>query len=972
MKPRWSDVERIFHDALDRPKHERHPFLDRVCGDDTDLRSEVQSLLDQGSSPGFMDQPAVQVAAEIVGGRSAAPLTGRQIGVYEIGLLLGAGGMGEVYRARDVRLGRDVALKFLPPAFTTDPDRLARFEREARLLAALNHPHIGAIYGIEEADGIRALVLELVEGDTLADRVATGAVPVRHALVWARQIADALDAAHDKGIVHRDLKPANVKITPSGVIKVLDFGLARPDTGRHDSANLSLAPTITADAGIILGTAAYMSPEQARGETVDKRSDVWAFGCVLYELLTGRLAFPASTVSDTLAAILREEPEWKALPRGLPSGVSTLLRRCLDKDVTRRRRDIGDVRAELDDGIARLESGVVEQDIGGGESTPRNVGGAKTAVHSNWLMLSAIAVIVVGSIAWLSWRDTSDSTGPGHDLRLSLLVPPGMQFPEKNSQLAVSSDGKMVAYVASSGGRMPQLILRKLDTNTDQPIAEAINPRHPFFSPDGQWVGFFPDNRIVKTSVADGRSQEIGRADLAETGWWGQGFILFGAGGDLGSEGIRRLPEKGGTVEVLTRPDKSAGELNHNSPQLLPDGQTLLYTARRAYGPHPAARLMIKRAGAAATVLLEDAQAGQYIGNSILIYQQGRSLFATHLNVDTLAVSGRGELLFDDVSMDGRPRWTAGGDLLVYRSLLYRSENDGRQFVWVDRHGQEVPLPAPPRRYAAPSLSPKGDRIAVEIEDEGKFDIWTLDPDRPGLRQITFDGASRYPIWTPDGAHIGVVHRRQNKLYWLTPDGRESRDLVQGKFSIWFGSWAPDMRTLVYMEDNDLTRSDVWAVDPRSKAEPQSIVQSKAREYAGRISPDGRWLTYFSDESGQYQLYLRPLIGGQPVQISSGDKRSRPREAVWSRNNRQLEVFYRQGPEMMVVPVPGGGRPPLGPIRVFQGDYYSIGGPGIVNFDVAPDGRFLMLKPVENHTPHLTVVQGLNRLARERLQPIVR
>ncbi len=353
MTERWSATERIFHAALERPVEARAAFVAEACGGDDALRRDVQSLLDQASAPAFLGQPALQVAAGLVTSASLAPLTGQQLGVYRITALLGRGGMGEVYRARDTRLGREVAIKVLPRALTGNPDRLARLEREARVLASFNHPHIGMLHGLEESDGHLALILELVEGETLAEQLAHGPVPVKSALNWARQIAEALDAAHEKGIVHRDLKPANVKITPQDVVKVLDFGLARTFAGDSDVDEQARSPTITMEGAAIVGTAAYMSPEQARGQAVDKRADVWAFGCVLYELLTGRMAFAGATVPDTLTAVLQGEPDWTALPAGVPPAVTTLLRRCLEKDVRQRRRDIGDVRAELVDALSQ-------------------------------------------------------------------------------------------------------------------------------------------------------------------------------------------------------------------------------------------------------------------------------------------------------------------------------------------------------------------------------------------------------------------------------------------------------------------------------------------------------------------------------------------------------------------------------------------------------------------------------------------
>ena len=437
MTDRWSATERIFHAALERPVEARAAFVADACGKDEALRRDVQSLLDQVSAADFLAQPALQVAAGMVSSDSLAPLTGQQLGVYSITALLGRGGMGEVYRARDTRLGREVAIKVLPRALTADPDRLARFEREARVLASLNHSHIGMLYGLEESGGQRALVLELVEGETLAERLARGAVPLKEALRWARQIADALDAAHEKGIVHRDLKPANIKITPDDVVKVLDFGLARPS-----GPVAEVSPTITLEAAIV-GTAAYMSPEQARGQVVDKRADVWAFGCVLYELLTGRMAFAETTMPDTLAAVLHREPDWTALPASVPPAVTTLLRRCLEKDVRQRRRDIGDIRAELDEALKQPVS-------------PTLPAAAPRARSRRLFPVAMVGVAVIAAAALGGWagRWSRPAMSEARVRPITDLV--GIE-----EMPAVSPDGKDVAFVATVDGRR-QLWLRRL------------------------------------------------------------------------------------------------------------------------------------------------------------------------------------------------------------------------------------------------------------------------------------------------------------------------------------------------------------------------------------------------------------------------------------------------------------------------------------------------------------------------------
>ena len=435
MTERWSLTERIFHAALERPVEARAAFVADACGEDSALRRDVQSLLDQTSAADFLAQPALQVAADLVTPASLAPLTGQSLGVYSITALLGRGGMGEVYRARDTRLGREVAIKVLPRALTANPDRLARFEREARMLASLNHPHIGTLYGLDESGGQRALILELVEGETLAERQARGPVPLKEALTWARQIADALDAAHEKGIVHRDLKPANIKITPQDVVKVLDFGLARTfgaDAGATGS------PSITQEAGVIIGTPAYMSPEQARGQAVDKRADVWAFGCVVYELLTGRMAFAGATVPDTLSAVLHHEPDWTALPARVPPALTTLLRRCLEKDVRQRRRDIGDIRAELDDVLAQPTA-----------TPPSDVGGRRSPARRALRMTLAAAAVAAAAglgAAASRWSSAAPSDPAGASETRFKRITDAVGVEEMP---AISPDGKDVAFVAT-------------------------------------------------------------------------------------------------------------------------------------------------------------------------------------------------------------------------------------------------------------------------------------------------------------------------------------------------------------------------------------------------------------------------------------------------------------------------------------------------------------------------------------------
>ena len=949
MRPeRWQRVETLYHEAVTRAAADRPAFLAGACGDDEELRQEIESLLayDTPAVP-FLDEPALAVAARDVA--DGMPLlTGRSLGPYLIGELLGAGGMGDVYRAHDTVLGRDVAIKILSATFESEPTRLAQFEREARILASFSHPHIGAIYGVQTADGIRGLVLELVDGETLADRIRRGPIPLADAMRIAREIAEALDAAHQRGIVHRDLKPANITMTADGVTKVLDFGLAQAapiDAGSGaDVSSEDGRPTL------IRGTAAYMSPEQARGANVDKRTDIWAFGCVVYEMLTGRAAFAGDTASATVGAVVELTPDWALLAAVAPVNLCLLVRRCLEKDPKRRRRDIGDVLVDLED--APIANGRPAH------TSPR---------HRRMVLAGGLLLLLIVSTLLMWTGRSSEEQGPsrGPLSFSSLLLPAGTDFPEQDNQIAVSPDGTMLAYVSAMAGQAPRLILKKLD-DKEEDIIDALDVRDPFFSPDGRSLGFIAGDTIRVVSLT-GDDTRVIHAPRAESPSWSDDVIVFGESSDLPSAGIRRVSAKGGSPEVISTPDQKAGQTVHQAPQVLPDG-SVMYTVRARTPGGAIDRLVVQTPGKPVRILLDDARFGRYIGNSVLIYQRDRSLFATTLDLQTMTTSGPGVTLFDDLSASTRPLWGAAGGVLVYRP-----RNENRRFVWVSRDGTEIPVPGPPRPYAAPSLSPRGDRIAVDIAGQGNgFDVWMFDIERQRLRPLTSDGASRYPQWTPDGAHVGVDQRTENRLYWIDPDGSGTRELIRRPLPVWIGSWTPDMATLVYMEEHPVTKSDLWTVALTSKATPRPVIQSPAREYGGRLSPDGRWLSYFSDETGRFELYLAAFPAGTPRrQITTRGGAARPREAVWASDSREL--FYRQGAQMLSVRVSAGPDLRAGsPTVLFEGNYYAFGGPGIVNFDVSRDGRFLMLKPVNDPAPHLNLVLGLDRLIGERLRPAVR
>jgi eukaryotic-like serine/threonine-protein kinase len=948
---RWQRVDSLYHQAAARTGDDRTTFLDEACDGDDALRRELESLLAHDDPAGsFLEEAALSVAAREVADQMPR-LTGRRFGPYVVGELLGAGGMGDVYRAEDTVLRREVAIKILPDTFDADPGSLERFEQEARTLASLSHPHIAVIYGVQEAEGVRGLVLELVEGDTLADRIRRGPIQLGEALQIAHEIAEALDAAHQRGIVHRDLKPANIKITADRVTKILDFGLAQ---AAPVSPGTSGEPAPDAQREVIRGTAAYMSPEQARGEIVDKRTDIWAFGCVVYEMLTGRAPFARDTTTETVAAVLEGEPDWTLLSNIAPADLCLLVRRCLDKDAKRRRRDIGDVLSDLD-ALSR--------------PSPASESVRRPQPSRAWfaVLIGAVTLLAIAAGAGVMWRP---AVAPPSELlsNLSLVLPANMDFPSsEENQIAVSPDGTMIAYIAVAAGNAPRLLLKRLDTAETQILSDTIDARDPFFSPDGRWIGFFAGDTLRTLSIADGKSQVIAHVRSGADPSWVPGSIVFGEGGDVPDGGIRRVADSGGPVEMLSRPDRARGETNHLTPQVLSDGRTVLYTVR-TIGPHGATfSVVVRPPGGTARVVVDDASHGRYVGAGALIYQRGHSLFVTAFDPKTLTASGAGTALFSDLSPSpnsARSIWAAGGDVLVYRP-----RNENLRFVWVTRHGSELSLPGPEQPYSSPSLSPNGDRIAVEIGNDGKFDIWLFDLARQALSRVTSDGVSRYPMWTPDGLHLGMVRRRTGSmdLYWQMADGTGVQPLVQGEYPSWIGSWTPDARTLIYMQDNPVTHSDLWAIDLNGQRAFRPLVQTPAREYGGRLSPDGRWLSYVSDETGRFELYVVPFQARHPRwQVSHGGAR----EAIWSRDGREL--FYRDANRMMAVKVAGTetfspGRPEV----LFERDYFQTGSPGIMNYDVTPDGqRFLMLKRADNSGARLTVVQGFRQLIRQHMPPV--
>ena len=933
---RWTTVDRLFGAALERAPHERAAFLREACAGDESLRADVESLLTHASrAAGFLSTPAS--AGEAVG--DGASFVGRQLGPYSIQVPLGVGGMGEVYRARDGTLGRDVAIKILPRIFSTDPDRRARFDREARLLAALNHPHIGAIYGVEDSDGVRALVLELVEGDTLADRLERGALAVSEALHIARQIAEALEAAHEKGIVHRDLKPANIKITPEGIVKVLDFGLAKAAGGDASGPDLTQSPAVPLVGtrhGVILGTAAYMSPEQARGRPVDKRTDIWAFGCVLYEMLTGTQAFPGGDLSEILAGIIKSEPNWDAVPADVPPVLGVWLRRCLHKDSRQRLRDIGDLRLALD----------------GAFDTPSPVPGTSVIAvpprtlrrRSPQLVIAASTIAAaIGGFAMGSLTRSAPPAVPVHVYVDKIELPPTSQLNPNNvaQPLDIAPDGQLLFFLARQGN-VSQLYSRKMDELTWTPIAGAEGAIGSLFmKPDGKMVGFIDagDKTIKKLRLNGDLPVEIceacGAGAFRGASWGANGSIVFAT---TAASGLMQVQETGGVPAPLTSPPPREV---HLQPHFLPDGNALLLTVRRPEGPDHVAYVSLDTHRL--TVLFEGSSP-RFATSGHLVFVRGTTLWAVPFDSRSLRL-GVEQQLSKDVAVSGGSAWFAMSreGTLVYIPAPAGQQTD-RTLVWVDRNGREIPITAPPKPYGWPRLSHDGTRVAVEVAG----DISTLEFANPGLKIFTNERVvERSPVWMPDdrGLVFASFHDGSSpNLFWRALDGGPANRLTSTSTQKEPYSVSLD-GTLVFGEQ--VQRFDLMSLTLGGEPNPQTLLRTESGERDAAISPDSRWVAYSSgNEPGLFEIYVRSFHQGNAdtaLQISTTGGRG----AVWALGKRGLELFYQTpAGKIMAVRFDTNSGSVLGkPSEVLDATPYV---PTVFGrmYDVSPDGeRFLMLKP---------------------------
>jgi len=794
---------------------------------------------------------------------------GTQLGSLEVTALIGRGGMGEVYRARDTKLKRDVAIKILPEEFSRDADRVSRFQREAEVLASLNHPNIAAIYDLQEANGLRYLVLELVEGETLADRIAHGPIPVEEALDIAKNICEALEAAHEKGIIHRDLKPANVKITPDGKVKVLDFGLAKAMSGTATAMTLSNSPTLVSETvgGAIIGTAAYMSPEQARGREADQRSDIFAFGCVLYEMLTGKQPFQsrdreAGNVQDILAAVLEREPDWTVLPATTPQSIRVLLRRCLQKDAKKRLRDAADAHIEIEDALSAPAAPV---------PPPMAIPARSLWQRALPSVLTGlvVAVVAVGIAIW-----NRPAPAPQPVSRTVITLPAGDRLPPADQRaLALSPDGKLLAYVAIHDA-VQQLYLRAIDGFEAKAVAGTEGATAPFFSPDSQWVGFHAAGKLKKVSVGGGAVVTLSDASALTFGYgasWGDNDTIAFQTENQG--GLWQVSAAGGVTQRLTALNKD--ELIHRWPDLLPGGKTLLLSANFNNVSWNAVRLVAYAPGTGQWHNLNlSGLSPHYASTGHLIFVQAGTLMAAPFDAKRLEVRGPAVPVVEGVleslnSGNAQYAISAGTGSLAYVSGGV--EGAQNKLVWVSRNGMEQPVAAPARSYVFPRLSPDGKRVASSVSEQ-ETQVWTYDLGRETLTRLTFEGTQNFnPQWTPDGKRIAFYSNRAGpiNLFWQLTDGSGGIErLTTSEFLNSPSSFSPDGQLLAYTEIHTDTSYDIWVLrlsDPSAgsgqgrKAQP--FLRTPFTETAPKFSPDGHWLAYASNESGRFEIYVQPYPG---------------------------------------------------------------------------------------------------------------
>jgi serine/threonine protein kinase/Tol biopolymer transport system component len=848
---------------------------------------------------------------------------GTRIGPYEITSPLGEGGMGVVYRAHDTKLGRDVAIKALPDAFANDSDRLQRFQREAQVLASLNHPNIAHIYGLEESDRTRCIVMELVEGETLQERLKHGAIPVNEALRMAMQIAEALEAAHERGIVHRDLKPANIKLTPDGKIKVLDFGLAKAFQEERQ-ASLSNSPTLVGASapGVILGTAAYMSPEQAKGKDADRASDIWAFGCVLYELLTGHAAFEGETVGEILGGIFKVDPDWRRLPAETPEAIRRLLRRCLQKDRGDRFKSADDARIEIKEAM----------------NAPPAIETAAPTTRNSMLawIVATVAALAFVSIGILHFREKPEATLP--EMRVDITTP----STPAPLEFALSPDGRYIVFVASGDGAQ-RLWLRALDKTDAQPLAGTEGADYPFWSADSHSIGFTASGRLKRLDTAGGPPQTLASTSVVRGGAWNaEGMILFSP--TLGA--LARIAASGGEPVAVTR--IAPGQAGQAFPQFLPDGHHFLFYAN---GTPDTTGIYLGSLDRGEPKRLAPADStAMYLASQMIVFVRGTTLMAQHLDLNQGELTGDPMRLADPVSTNSLG--FGGFSVSADARLAYRSGVGGLdQLKWYDRTGKAMGVAGEPDSSAPlyPELSPDGAHVALQRTIQTNFDVWLMDLVRGNMTRFTFDPANEgRPVWSPDSTKIAFDSYKKGfaNLYLKPSSGAGIEELLletqNNKFA---QDWSKDGRFLLYQELDPKTGRDLWALPiTGNDRKPIVIIKTPFDELNGQFSPDGRWVAYETNESGRFEIVVQPFPSPTGKwQVSTGGG-IQPR---WRNDGKELYFVSLDG-KLMAASITAGATFAAGtPVALFPVLLAPGAGANKQEYMVSRDGRFLINQPAE-------------------------
>ena len=803
-------------------------------------------------------------------------LIGRRLGHYRVVEKIGAGGMGVVFRALDERLDRDVAIKVLPEAVAGHVDRLARFEREAKLLASLSHQNIATLYGLEEHEGQLFLVMELAEGETLAERLTRGPVAQRDALEIAREIAEGIEAAHDKGIIHRDLKPSNVMLSPGGKVKVLDFGLAKAWHDEGVDSDLSDSPTLTAQmtaAGAVLGTAAYMSPEQACGQDLDKRSDIWAFGVVLWEMLVHGRLFEGTSASEIFASVLRSEPNWQALPADTPTLIRRLLRRCLQKDARQRLHDIGDARLDIEEALAEPDAG--EQDAAPSADS--------RAMRSTWWMLPAAvaAGIVAASITWKMLM--APAGPPGSSPRLTVNMPPGISMHAHilRPGVAISPDGRWLVFVATEGGTR-KLFRRSLEQFGVTSIPGTENAVFAFFSPDGRWVGFWDnvDDKLKKVALDGGAPVALCDTTNAWGATWGtNGMIVYNPGT---MNGLWQVAETGGEPEQILAPIPETGQASFLMPEWLPDGSGVLFTAWNGGFTAASAQIVILDIASGETkVVLENAACARYLASGHLVFGRGGRAEVAPFDLERREVTGPSVPIPDPIFYEPGGKLHLAVSSTGTMAFVPGGSAPRRQLVLSDLRGNQEVVAGDQRGYVYPRFSPDGRRLAVVISEFGKTSIWILDRTTGLGTRMVGEGRRHIPLWSPDGRRVAFALETEKppatwSIFWQEADASSSPEpLVMPQIAgdwLWPYSWTPDGKTLVFGKWSMGSSKDIYAVSVDNLQEVRPLVATAADDLRGLLSPDGRWIAYASNLTGHWAIYVQKFPdGSERQQVSPGD-----------------------------------------------------------------------------------------------------